>query len=43
MFYGNFCGRDCGEVSYVPAGISAKDAVMIRNVVRRYYGITKGF
>jgi uncharacterized protein DUF4886 len=42
MFYGNFCGRDCSEVSYVPAGISAKDAVMIRNVVRRYYGITKG-
>ncbi|HEY2136166.1 MAG TPA: DUF4886 domain-containing protein [Xanthobacteraceae bacterium] len=38
MFYGHFCGRDCGEVSWVPAGVSDKDATLIKNVVRRYYG-----
>lgn len=35
--YAGLCGDTCGEVSYVPAGISDADAEQIKDVVRRYY------
>jgi hypothetical protein len=41
MLYGSLCGRDCGDVTYVPAGISTADAEQIKDVVRRYYRIPK--
>jgi len=37
MLYGSLCGRECGKVSYVPAGISDTDAEQIKDIVRRYY------
>jgi hypothetical protein len=41
VIYGSLCGRNCSDVSYIPAGISAADAAQIKNVARRYYGIAK--
>lgn len=36
VIYAGLCGDACGEVSYVPAGISDADAEQIKDVVRRY-------